>query len=215
MTDTINTLGTENAPGAQVRRRITKSRASRTQRVHLSKEQVEDAADRAEQNPMLRKMKAKPNWESEDFVGVGQDGVDRLRIPDETVLALARDGVALQWITRSIRGQETPNLVAPMTRGGWTPVYQSDFDGVLNGLFMPKNNEDTPIVVDDCMLVARPIAIQSKAERARNRDANLPLQISQEQIGQGIPGVTGATHPTALMGNKIKMTRERIAIPEV
>jgi hypothetical protein len=168
------------------------------------------AADRAETRP---KMKARPNWESDDYVGVGQDGADRLKISDEKILALARDGFALQWITRAVRGMETPQEVSKMTRGGWTPVHQSDFDGMLDGDFMPKGLDDV-IVVDDCMLVARPIEIHNKAKAMERRMANSPLQITEEQLGRGIPGVTGSDHPSATRGNMIKKHIERIEIPE-
>jgi len=164
-------------------------------------------------NPMLSRMKARPNWESDDYVGVGQDGVDRLRIPPEIVESLYRDGVALQWVTKSVRGQETPQELAKMTRGGWTPVSQSDFDGLLDGMFMSKGIDDV-ITVDDCMLVARPTEIQKKARASERREASRPLQIAEEQLGHGIPGVTGSTHPTALRGNQIKKSLERVEIPE-
>jgi hypothetical protein len=164
-------------------------------------------------NPMMARMKARPNWESDDYVGVGQDGVDRLRIPPEIVESLYRDGVALQWVTKSVRGQETPQELAKMTRGGWTPVSQSDFDGLLDGMFMSKGIDDV-ITVDDCMLVARPTEIQKKARASERREASRPLQIAEEQLGHGIPGVTGSTHPTALRGNQIKKSLERVEIPE-
>lgn len=181
--------------------------------------QVTEAADRAEvraaapKSSFLGKMKARPNWESDDFVGVGVDGVDRLRVPDEIVQALHRDGVALQWVTKSVRGQETPQELSKMTRGGWTPVHQSDFDGLLDGMFMSKGIDDV-ITVEDCMLVARPVEIHRKAKQAERREANRPVQIAEEQIGHGIPGVTGGDHPTAIRGNSIKKTMERVDIPE-
>lgn len=162
-------------------------------------------------NPMLSRMKARPNWESEDYVGVGQDGVDRLRIPPEIVESLYRDGVALQWVTKSVRGQETPQELAKMTRGGWTPVSQSDFDGLLDGMFMSKGIDDV-ITVDDCMLVARPTEIQKKARASERREASRPLQIAEEQLGHGIPGVTGSNHKS--VQNSIKRTMERVDIPE-
>lgn len=176
------------------------------------------AADRAEARAasppkMIAKMKSMPNWESDDYVGVGQDGVDRLRVPDEIVLALARDGVALQWVTRSVRGMETPQEVSKMTRGGWTPVHQSDFDGLLDGMFMPKGHDDV-ITVDDCMLVARPMEIHQKAKAMERKEARMPLQIAEEQIGRGIPNVTGSDHPSAIQGNSIKKHLERVEIPE-
>lgn len=192
-------------------RRTVRRKPVRSQRV-LNQESFKNAADRAEPAAMLAKMKARPNWESEDFVGVGMDGVDRLKISDDVILGLARDNVALQWITRSVRGAETPQEVSKMEKGGWTPVHQSDFDGVLDGLFMPKGQNDSPICVDDCMLVARPLSLHSKAERAQRRDANLPMQIAEEQIGHGIPGVTGATGPS--VRNSIKKTVERIEVPD-
>lgn len=174
---------------------------------------VKEAADRAEPVSMLRKMKARPNWESEDYVGVGIDGVDRLKIPQETIEALRRDGIALQWITRSVRGMDTPQEVSKFTRGGWTPVFQSDFDGVLDGLFMPKGLDDV-IGVEDCMLVARPAEIDAKARMAAHREARRPMQVVEEQLGRGIPGVTGADHPTATRGNSIKKSFERIEIQD-
>jgi len=174
---------------------------------------VKAAADRAEPRDMLAKMKARPNWESEDFVGAGVDGVDRLKVPDEIIEALRRDGIALQWITRSIRGMETPQEISKFTRGGWTPVHQSDFEGILDGHFMPKGQDDV-IGVDDCMLVARPIEIDAKARMANHREARRPLQVVEEQLGRGIPGVTGADHPAATHGNYIKKSFERIEFQE-
>lgn len=160
---------------------------------------------------MLSKMKARPNWENDDYVGVGMDGVDRLKIPTDIVQALHRDGVALQWVTRSVRGQETPQEMSRMTKGGWTPVHQSDFDGLLDGMFLSKGTDDV-ITVDDCMLVARPAEIQAKARREQMREAGRPLQIAEEQLGHGIPGVTGSNHKS--VQNSIKRSMERVEIPE-
>lgn len=198
-------------PEAPVRRRAVRAKP-RTQRVRMTRDDVRAAADRAEQPKQRFKMKAAPNWESEDFVGVGMDGSDRMHIPEDTILALAQDGWALQWGTHAIRGQPAPQELAKMTKGGWTPVHQEDFEGMMDGLFMPKGKNDTPIIVDDAILLARPIQIQQKAERVRRREANLPLQIAEEQIGQGIPGVTGAMAPG--VRNTIKKTMERVEIPD-
>jgi len=186
----------------------------RGRRLTPTPEAISAAADRAAVKPsLMSRMKARPNWESDDFVGVGIDGVDRLRIPDDIIQSLHRDGVALQWVTRSVRGQETPQELSKMTRGGWTPVHQSDFDGLLDGMFMSKGLDDV-ITVEDCMLVARPAEIQAKARRAERRDSMLPLQIAEEQLGHGIPNVTGSNHPTATRGNSIKKSMERVEIPE-
>jgi hypothetical protein len=205
---------TDTTTEAPVRRQVRRKPQQRTQRVAMSRGDVKVAADRAEAGPghKYKKFRARPNWESEDFVGVGLDQEDRLGIRQEKVLDIMRDGWSLQWCTRSIRGQETPQELAKMERGGWTPVFQDDFDGLLDGDFMPKGKIDTPIVVDDAILCYRPTMLQMKAAQAQRREANRPLEIAEDQIGQGIPGVTGAMHPS--VRNTIKKTVERIDIPD-
>lgn len=170
---------------------------------------VKAAADRAAAPNW--KLKARPNWESEDFVGVGVDNVDRLKIDPDKLKAAYAAGYAFQWCTRSVRGMETPQELSKMTKGGWTPFHQSEFDGLLDGDFMPKGLDDV-ITVDDCILCVRPVALHQKSRRAMERDAALPLQISEEQIGRGIPGVTGSDHKT--VRNTVKKTLERVEIPE-
>jgi len=177
-------------------------------------ENVRAATDRvmADKSPMLGKMKARPNWESEDFVGVGVDGVDRLKVSPEKLAALHRDGVALQWVTKTVRGMEQPRELSQMTKGGWTPVHQSDFDGLLDGLFMSKGTDDV-ITVDDCMLVARPSAMQEKARESERKEANYAVQSTELKFKNGV-AVHGGDHPTALSGNTIKRTMEQVRIPE-
>ena len=46
----------------------------RSQKVKPTPEAVKAAADRAERP----KIRARPNWESEDFIGVGMDNVDQI-----------------------------------------------------------------------------------------------------------------------------------------
>lgn len=158
----------------------------------------------------ISRLKARPNWENDDFRGVGHDGVDRLRIPDDIIQAAYRDGTAFQWVTKSVRGMETPQELAKMTQGGWTPVNQLDFEA-LNGMFMAKGVDDV-ITVDDCMLVARPVGLHQKAKSEERRDAVRPLRIAEEQLGHGIPNVTGSAHPT--VRNSVTKTMERIEIPD-
>lgn len=160
---------------------------------------------------MLSKMKSRPNWDDDTLGVVAEEGSDRLRIPPEIVEQLARDGIALQWVTRSVRGQEAPQELAKMTRGGWTPVHQSDFDGVLDGLFLAKGVDEV-IGVEDAMLVARPMAIHKKAKAKEKRAAQEPIAITEAQLGQGIP-VSGGDHPTATRQNRINRSIERIDIP--
>lgn len=194
-------------------------------RPRKAKEEIASAANRAEaraadgiprpaQAPpsMLSKMKSRPNWEGEEYFGVGEESVDRLRIPPEVVAALYRDGIALQWITKSVRGQQTPQEVSKFTRAGWTPVHQSDFDGTLDGMFLPKGQDDV-ITVDDAMLVARPAEIHAQAKLLDRRAALRPVQVTEAQFKSGIPNVTGADHVSARRGNMVNKTMERIEIP--
>jgi hypothetical protein len=79
-------------------------------------------------------------------------------------------------------------------------------------MFMSKGIDDFPIAVEDCLLVARPTELQKKSKVAMVRDARLPLQIAEEQIGHGIPGVTGSNHKS--VRNAVNKTTERIEIPD-
>jgi hypothetical protein len=173
-------------------------------------------AERAVKAPprasMMDKMKARPNWDDDTAVMVGDEGSDRLAIPREMIDALARDGIALQWITRAVRGQDAPQELAKFVKGGWTPVHQSDFDGLLDGIFLPKGTDDV-IGVDDCMLVARPMAIQQRARERERANARAPLKIKEAEIGHGLP-VSGGDHPSARSQNRINRTMERIEVPE-
>jgi hypothetical protein len=151
---------------------------------------------------MKSKMKARPNWESDDF-GV-EKGEDRLGISREKIEALARDGVALQWATRSVRGAEMRSTMKEMAAGGWTPVHASDFDGFLDGDFNEKGVDDV-ITVDDCMLVARPMAIHEKTKRQEYQAAQEPLEAVKRTVKYGIPGVTGAHEIEATSKNKARI----------
>jgi hypothetical protein len=150
---------------------------------------------------MKARMKARPNWESDDF-GV-EKGEDRLAISREKIDALARDGVALQWVTRSVRGAEMRGEMSKMAAGGWTPVHASDFDGFLDGDFNEKGTDDV-IAVDDCMLVARPMAIHEKTKRQEYRAAQEPLDTVQRTVKYGLP-VSGGDDPTATSKNKARV----------
>ena len=162
---------------------------------------------------MLSKMRARPNWEGEDFVGPDYDMPDRLQIPPDLVKALWRDGVALEWGTQSVLGQEMVREMADAARKGWTVVHNDDFDGVLDGVFMPKGSQ-VPVTVGASILYARPVGVHVKAKEGERRAARLPLQIAEEQIGHGIPGVTGSDHISAISQNKIKKTMEVVEIPD-
>lgn len=179
----------------------------------LAPEVVAAAVKRAVERPsMLSKMKSRPNWSDDTADNVGDEGVDRLHIPREIVDHLAREGIALQWATRAVRGMEAPQEMAKYIKGGWTPVHQSDFDGLLDGMFLPKGL-DAEIAVDDAILVARPISIQIRAKQREKAMAREPIAIKEAALGRGI-NVPGGDHPSATMQNRINKTVERIEIPE-
>jgi hypothetical protein len=159
---------------------------------------------------MKAKMKAKPNWESDDF-GV-DTGTDLLGIAQETIDALARDGVALQWATCEVRGMEMKRQLRQTASEGWSPVHLSDFDNALdNGKFLPKGTDEY-ISVGDCQLVARPMAMHQKAKREITKAANAQLGLPQAMARQGIP-VSGGQHVT--VRNQINIGLDRgIEIPD-
>jgi len=179
-------------------------------------EVVKAIADRAEARadgkPMIAKMKSRPNWDDDTYVNINDDDADRLRISPELVESLARDGVALQWVTRTVRGQDAPQEVSKFTKGGWTPVHQSDFGGMFDGMFMPKGVDDV-VGVEDCMLVARPMAIHHRALAREAAKAREPVRIKEAELGAGI-NVPGGNHPSAVRKNHINRSREPIEIRE-
>jgi hypothetical protein len=176
---------------------------------------VKAVADRAEAMPravsLLQKMKARPNWDDATADEVGEESVDRLKIPRDIIDKFARDGVALQWITRSVRGQDAPQEVSKFVKGGWTPVHSSDFDGAFDGMFMPKGSDDV-VGVDDCMLVARPMEIHKRSKERERHLAAEPLRIKMAELGAGL-NIPGGSHPSAVRQNRINITREGIEVP--
>ncbi len=154
------------------------------------------------------KMKAKPNWES--FDATAEDSPDRLRIDP----ALVPDGFALQWVTDSVYGQSMAQHRSGFERKGWTPVHQEDFDGVFDGMFMPKGASGE-IMNEGLVLMARPKEFSDKAKRLDHRRAIEQVQIKEQALrGGDIPISLDARHATALQTNKIGKSYERLPIPE-
>jgi len=165
----------------------------------------EKAAEAAK--PKRPMMKAKPNWEEYDPEDQSQD---RLSIPPE----LFPEGFDFQWITDSVLGQAFPRIRADFERKGWTPVHQQDFDGILDGKFMPKGM-DGPIEVDGLVLMARPLELSIRAKKMDHQRAREAVLIKQQQLtGGDMPGVSlDSRHPSAVNSNRINRTIEPITIP--
>lgn len=154
------------------------------------------------------KMKAKPNWDDvDDFV---EETPDRLRIDPE----LVPEGMSLQWVTETVYGQPVPQRRAAFEKRGWTPVHQSDFDGVFDGMFMPRGAEGE-IKMDGVVLMVRPAELTRKAKAMDRRNAEEKIRIKEAALRGGDLGTTlDSRDPSALGFNKIGKTMERIEIPE-
>lgn len=154
------------------------------------------------------KMKARPNWDHLDPNEV--DTPDRLHINPNLVPA----GMALQWVTDSIYGKPMPQHRAGFEKKGWTPCHQDDFDGQLDGLFMPKG-ADGEIKMESMTLMARPIELNIAAKKRERRAAMEQVSIKEQALrGGDLPVSLDSQHATALGSNKINKSYERISIPE-
>lgn len=155
------------------------------------------------------KMKAKPNWDDEDIGGLPDESPDRLGIDP----ALVPEGMSLQWVTDSVYGQQVPQHRARFEKRGWTPVHQEDFDGVFDGMFMPKGAQGE-IKVDGMVLMARPAEMTRKAMLDDRRKAQEVIRIKEQALrGGDINTSLDSQHPTALRTNKVNRTMERLEIP--
>lgn len=155
------------------------------------------------------KMKAKPNWDEADIDGLEDESPDRLAVDP----AIVPEGMSLQWVTDSVYGQAVPQHRARFEKRGWTPVHQEDFDGVFDGLFMPKG-ADGEIKVDGMVLMARPEEMTRKAMLGDRRKARDVIRIKEQALrGGDINTSLDSQHPSALSTNRINRTMERIHVP--
>ena len=158
--------------------------------------------------PNQFKMKAKPNWES--FDATAEDSPDKLHINPE----LVPEGISLQWVTDSVYGQSMSQHRSSFERKGWTPVHQEDFDGVFDGMFMPKGAQGE-IMNEGLVLMARPKEFTDKAKLLERRAAVSQVMIKEQALrGGDIPISLDARHSSALNTNKIGKSYERLPIPE-
>ena len=153
-------------------------------------------------------MRAKPNWENID--ANAEDTPDRLRIDP----SLIPEGMALQWVTSQVYGQDVPQHRAGFEKKGWTPVHQEDFEGQFNGMFMPKGH-DGEINMDGLVLMARPKQMNDAAQKRDKLKAMEQVQIKERALrGGDIPISLDAQHPSAVRQNRINKSMERIEVPK-
>lgn len=155
------------------------------------------------------RMKAKPNWEDIDPTVLDETTPDRLRIDPD----LVPEGMSLQWVTDSIYGQPVPQHRADFEKRGWTPIHQEDFDGVFDGMFMPKGAPGE-IKIEGMVLMARPAEITRRAKLRDKREADERIRIKEQALRGGDVNTTlDSRHPSALANNRVVRTMERIEIP--
>lgn len=157
------------------------------------------------------RMRMAADWDQNEYSS--DDSVDRLHIPESVLKTLEQeDGVRLQWVTTSVRGQPEPQLRARFEKGLWRPVYADDFGGIFDGKFTPKGASGE-IEVDGLTLMARPVEFSKKADAREHRKAVDAVRIKEQAWRGGDLGVSGADHPSALASNRVNRTVERIEIP--
>lgn len=157
-------------------------------------------------NPV--KMRARPNWE--DTEANAPETPDRLSIDP----ALVPDGMSFQWVTSTVFGQDMAQHRSRFEARGWTPVHQEDFDGQLNGLFMPKNAPGE-ITVDGLVLMARPKQMTDRAHHSNKVKALQQVAIKEQALRGGDLNIPLDTqHPSALNANRVNKTMERIVVPD-
>jgi hypothetical protein len=126
------------------------------------------------------------------------------------------DGFDLQFVTKSIYGQEQPSHLAGFYRRGWEPVHGDDFDGRFAGRWTPVGHQG-PIEIDGMQLVARDARWSKKAKEDDMRKAQGALAVKEARLRGGqIEGVGmdgGAQHPSALATNRVRKSIERLQVP--
>jgi len=154
------------------------------------------------------KMRSKPNWEQMD--PNASDSPDKFHIDP----SLIPPGMAAQWVTDSVLGKPMPQHRAVFEKAGWTSSHQDDFDGQLNGLFMPRD-ADGEIRQEGTVLMMRPKELSDRAKAIDMRNAREQVQIKEQALrGGDLNTSLDSQHPSAINSNRINKSYERIAIPE-
>lgn len=151
-------------------------------------------------------MRARPNWD--DYV-VEDVAENELNIPRDSF----PDGMDMQWVADSCLGQSLAKERAAFERKGWTPVHQSDFEGLFNGRWM-KKGEEGEINYKGLVLMARPLEYSVKAKQQEYRKAREQVSIKEAALrGGDLPVTLDSQHSTAIRSNVINRSYERIQVP--
>lgn len=163
----------------------------------------------------MKAVKDRRNWGNKwDVDPVSEDDTPNvLYIPREVY----PDGIEFMWGTRSIRGQDTPQIRSGYFKDGWREVHDEDFQGSRFWEYSRNRwarDDSGYICYEACILLGQREEITFKAEAKRVRMAKEQLLIREQSITGGGMNATGAEHPSALAHNKIQRTVERIEIPK-
>lgn len=152
-------------------------------------------------------LKVKANWEDMDKLS---NSPDRFHIPKHVLDRVP--GMSFQWVTNEVMGQVQHQHRSDFTKQGWTPAHQSDFNGLFDGMFMPKGAEGE-INNGGQVLMYRPQEITDAANERDYQRAKEQIRIKEMALRGGeLPGVGDSDHESALRFNKIQKHRERIEV---
>lgn len=157
------------------------------------------------------KMKAGNLWDTD---GVSPDEAsDVLYIPRESY----PEGVEFMWGTRSVRGQDMPQIRNGYRMAGWLEVHNDDFEGSAFWDYSRNRwaRDDSGFIVHEaCILLANREEVVARMTESAKKRAKEQLQIREQSIIGGGIAATGANHPSAIGQNRITRSVERIEVPK-
>lgn len=165
---------------------------------------IQQAAAKADPR---HKMKARPNWD--DYVAE-EAPENELHIPADSF----PDDMDLQWVAISCLGEPLNDQRSMYEQKGWTPIHQSDFDGLYDGRWMRKG-EEGEITYKGLVLMARPLKYSKRAKELEFKKAREQVMVKEAALkGGDLPTSLDSQHPSALRSNIINKTIERIEVPK-
>lgn len=128
-------------------------------------------------------------------------------------------GIDLQWVTNTIALQPAVKERQEFAVNCWEPVTPDMFDGIFDGIYMPKGHKGE-IIYDACVLMWRPMELSDEARGEEQHAANLARGVQERQMKTGRidginPDMLNPDHPQARANTRLTKTRERyIAQPK-
>lgn len=144
-----------------------------------AREPVRETAPAAARAPMREPVRATERVR-------GSDGIDKYNVPKEILARLGALGWDLQWNVDSVLGKPDPQARTAMEVQGWASVEGDMWDGLLDGMFMPKGYKGE-IIVDGLVLQARPIELSQQAKKEELEAARRARFVEEAKIQAGTP----------------------------